>query len=118
MKADLDTTARLTQSRARIAQALAMAGAPSGQPWWGKSRWPLALTMADKAARALLQPSAQRHPYSVVAGAAAVGALVVLARPWRWISTPVLLAGVLPKILSEVLKDSPAPAHARAPDKL
>ena len=45
-------------------------------------------------ARTVLQPTADAHPWALVGGAAAVGALVVLARPWRGLLRPGLLASL------------------------
>lgn len=72
--------------------------------WWRKQPLRVALLLATEAAKVLLQPVARKHPYALVLGAAATGGLVVLLRPWRWISTPALLAGLLPQIMSEAMK--------------
>jgi hypothetical protein len=60
--------------------------------------------LAAQAATVLVQPIARRHPYALVLGAAVAGGLLMLARPWRWISTPALLAGLLPQIMAEAMK--------------
>lgn len=74
------------------------------QAWWQKQPMRLVLLLALQAANALLQPTARRHPYALVLAAAAVGGVAVLIRPWRWISTQALIAGLLPQVFSEVLK--------------
>lgn len=64
------------------------------QAWWQKQPLGLAMTLVAQAASELLQPTAQRHPYGLVAGAAALGAVMVLVRPWRWLSAPTVLAAL------------------------
>ncbi|MDR3368990.1 hypothetical protein [Rhodoferax sp.] len=68
--------------------------------WWRKQPLRVALPLAMETAKVLVQPVARRHPYTLVLGAAAVGGLLVLVRPWRWISVPALTAGLLPQIMS------------------
>lgn len=80
------------------------------QAWWQKQPIRVALLLASETTKVLVQPVAQRHPYALVLAAAAVGGLTVMLRPWRWISTPALLAGLMPQILSEIMKHlSPKP---------
>lgn len=61
----------------------------------------LAGEVAAPAARAALAPTAERHPIGLVLGAALAGALVVAARPWRWLPeaalSSVLLSTLWPK---------------------
>lgn len=76
--------------------------------WW--SQQPLRTTgeaLADTA-RAVLQPLAQRNPMGLVLGAAAVGGLLVWIRPWRWVPKTVLLAGLLPQLLSTAVAHLPS----------
>jgi hypothetical protein len=77
------------------------------QAWWQKQPLRVALLLATETTKVLVQPIARRHPYALVLAAAAAGGLLMLARPWRWISTPALLAGLLPQLLSEVMKHLP-----------
>jgi hypothetical protein len=84
------------------------------QDWWARQPLRVTLTLAAQATAAVLQPIAQRHPVGLVAGAALAGGLVVLIRPWRWISTPALLTGMLPQLIAEVIKHLPVPPHADA----
>ena len=74
------------------------------QAWWQKQPMRVALLLALETTKVLVQPIARKHPYALVLSAAAVGGLTVLLRPWRWISTPALLAGLMPQILSEAMK--------------
>jgi hypothetical protein len=83
------------------------------QAWWQKQPMRVALLLAAETTKVLVQPIARRHPYALVLTAAAVGGVTVLLRPWRWISTPALLAGLMPQILSEIMKHlSPKPGGA------
>lgn len=74
------------------------------QAWWQKQPMRVALLLALETTKVLVQPVARRHPYALVLTAAAVGGLAVKLRPWRWISTSALLAGLMPQILSEAMK--------------
>lgn len=74
------------------------------QAWWEKQPMRVGLILAQEATTALLQPIAMRHPYRLVLAAAAVGGITVMVLPWRWISPSVLLAGLLPRVLSVAMK--------------
>jgi hypothetical protein len=79
------------------------------QSWWIRQPARGAMTLASEAATELLNPVAQRHPFGLVAGAAAAGALLVWLRPWRGVCTSALLAGFGTKLVSEVaLRMTPA----------
>lgn len=81
--------------------------------WWARHPLHLTTIVATTAATAAITPIAQKHPLGLVAGAAAVGALIVWCRPWRW-SGPTLLAGVLPQLLLAAVRAAPArPDRAR-----
>ena len=66
--------------------------------WWSKQPLRMDMTMAMEVAKLLVQPVARRHPYTLVLGAAAVGGLLVLVRPWRWVSRSALMAGLLSRL--------------------
>ncbi len=83
-----------------------------GQTWWARQPLRLVLPLVAQAAEVLLAPTAQRHPIGLVLGAAAVGATLVLARPWRWLSATALLTRFLPPLLSELAKHAPLPDPA------
>lgn len=80
------------------------------QGWWVRQPLRVTLLLAAQGVKAVLQPLAQRHPYGLVIGAAAVGGLLILARPWRWISAPALWAGILPQLLAEAIKHMQSPS--------
>ncbi|MDZ7919173.1 hypothetical protein [Rhodoferax sp.] len=71
--------------------------------WW--EHHPLHATgaLANGLAQTLLRPLAQRHPLALAAGAAAVGAMLALSRPWRWAFKPTLLNAMGPALLSSLL---------------
>lgn len=76
------------------------------QNWWCRQPWRVSLALTYEAAKVLLQPIAQRHPWGLVAGAAASGALIVLTQPWRRIPKPALWSGLLPLLIARVLQQS------------
>jgi hypothetical protein len=85
--------ARLAASHASIAQALlpeAPAGGAGGAPAASALGSSLIVALADRA----LNPLAQRHPWLLVAGAAALGAAFV-TRPWRRAMGAVVMTAVL-----------------------
>ena len=75
--------------------------------WWAQHPLRLVSDVTVSAAKTLVQPIAQRHPVALVAGAAAVGALLIWGKPWRWLLTPALVAGLLPKLISHALNTKP-----------
>lgn len=75
--------------------------------WWMRHPLRLATGVASDAARAALQPVAQKNPVALVLGALVLGAVVAWTRPWRWIARPALLAGLFPQVLSKVIAHAP-----------
>lgn len=71
--------------------------------WWKHHPLRVATHVTADAAKVLVEPVAQRHPVVLVAGAAAVGAFLVWTQPWRWLLTPALVAGLLPKLISQIV---------------
>lgn len=70
----------------RALQAWPMADLAAGllQDWWQRHPWrQTGETLVDAARHAVL-PLVRRHPLSALLGAAAIGALLVTARAWRW----------------------------------
>ena len=84
--------------------------------WWDKHPLRTIASVAGVAATASLKPVAQRHPWSLVVGAAALGSLIVWCRPWRW-SRPALLAGLLPQLLLAAVKASRSQPHSAPPSR-
>ncbi|MGJ7483921.1 hypothetical protein ACSFA2_01610 [Variovorax sp. LT2P21] len=62
-----------------------------GQRWW--QRHPA--NAAAQLARPALARLAAAHPATLIAGAASVGALAMLARPWRFLSITAVAAALL-----------------------
>lgn len=78
--------------------------------WWMQHPLRATGTLAWDTAKAALQPIAQRHPAALMATAVAVGAVVAVTRPWRWLFKPALLAAVLPHLVNSILAPrSPPP---------
>lgn len=77
--------------------------------WWARQPLRLALTVAAQTGTVILQPTAQKHPFKLILAAAAAGGLLAALRPWRWIPTSALLAGLVPQLVSEVLKRRSGP---------
>jgi hypothetical protein len=77
----------------RMSDRLVWAGVARNvaQRWW--RRHPA--NAAGQLARPLLERYAREQPLKLLAGAAAVGAVTVLVKPWRLLSITALLAAVL-----------------------
>lgn len=76
--------------------------------WWSQPPLRTTGTALADSAKAVLQPLAQRNPVGLVLGAAAVGGLLVWLRPWRWVPKTVLLAGLLPQLVSTAVAYVPS----------
>jgi hypothetical protein len=70
--------------------------------WWAQNPLHAAETVGADAIRAVFFPLAQKNPLGLVLGAAFVGGLVAVVRPWRWIPASVVLAGLLPPLISDL----------------
>ena len=68
--------------------------------WWAQHPLRLLTHVVTDTAKVLVAPIAQRHPLGLVVGAALVGGVLTWIRPWRWRSTPGILAGLLPQLLN------------------
>jgi hypothetical protein len=69
------------------------------------SRHPLRTSarIAEAAARETLVPLVRRHPVAVLVASAVAGALLLRARPWRWLRRSALLVGVVSQIAAVLL---------------
>jgi hypothetical protein len=75
--------------------------------WWSRHALRPAMQVAVEASRAIMTPLAQHHPFVVVLSAGAAGAALVWSRPWRWIFSSALLAGLVPQLASRVIARLP-----------
>ena len=75
--------------------------------WWDQHPLRLASLVLAEAGEAVVQPLAQRHPMGLVVGAFLVGAGLAWSRPWRWILTPALFAGLIPHLVSKAVSQLP-----------
>jgi hypothetical protein len=123
---------RLARSRERLRHAMqASAPAPAATPailpwleglkvlpgfdvvlaalraWWSQQPLRQAGMNAADLANAALLPLAQRAPLALLAGAAAIGGLVVWLRPWRWLPAAALLGAVVPNLLGKMVTQLP-----------
>lgn len=71
--------------------------------WWAGHPLQASGNLAGGVADELLRPLAKRHPLALVAGAVAVGALLVWSRPWRWALRPHLFNTWGPAVLSSAI---------------
>ena len=75
--------------------------------WWSKHPMRPISQVAGGASNAVVKALAQRHPLPLVLVAGAAGAAVAWSRPWRWIFSSVLFAGLVPQLASRVVSKLP-----------
>jgi hypothetical protein len=86
--------------------------------WWARHPWRSTVEFAIDAADEIARPTAEKHPMLLIIGAVGAGALLSRVRPWRWISSGALLAGLLPRFqmasivgwMTSVLREFPGAA--------
>ena len=65
---------------------------------WSRHPMQTTVRVAEAAARETIAPLVRRHPAATLGASAIIGALLVRARPWRWLARPALLYGVLAQV--------------------
>jgi hypothetical protein len=68
---------------------------------------PVAARLAGHAGNEALRPTAERHPLALVGVAAAGGAFLLWAKPWRTLLRSALLAGMLSQLGSRLIAQIP-----------
>ena len=75
--------------------------------WWAQHPLRPISQMAGEASDALARPLAQRHPLLLVLAAGLLGAGLAWSRPWRWIFSSALFAGLVPQFVARVAASLP-----------
>ena len=71
--------------------------------WWAEHPLHASATLAFKASRTAIVPLVRQHPVAVLGSAAVVGAVIIWARPWRWLLRPALVAGVASQLAARTI---------------
>ena len=74
------------------------------QGWWANHPAHQAGVVAGKVSSTLVQPVAREYPRITLAVAGALGAAVILLKPWRWLLRPKVLIGAATQIGASRIK--------------
>lgn len=75
--------------------------------WWAQQPLRNASLGLSESAKTALLPLARRAPLTLVLCAVAAGGLFVWLRPWRWLTAPTVLAGLMPQVLGKMVANVP-----------
>lgn len=76
--------------------------------WWADHPLRAVADLFSRPGTSASKPLTQRHPWAMLIGAAAVGALVMWTRPWRFaLLRRAVYSGLLPQVVSSVLARVP-----------
>lgn len=78
---------------------------PLATAWWAKHPYRLAAIAVADLAKAAVLPTAQRHPWGLVAGAFTFGGLLAWSRPWRFL-TPAVVAALVARFAVDRKSDA------------
>ena len=81
--------------------------------WWEQHPLRPAGAIAQHAARRIVAPMVQRSPFAFIGSALVIGAVLMVARPWRWLLRPALFVGIVPQLVAQVMKRLPAETMVR-----
>ena len=90
---------RLTQSRDRLRQALNQRSNPAGGAQ---------VRLLAKTAYGVVATVARNQPLAAVMGTALVGALLVRAKAWRWLSVSALFTALIPPLVKALASQEKA----------
>lgn len=72
--------------------------------WWADHPLRAVADLFARPSATTAEPLTQRHPWAMLIGAAAVGALLMWTRPWRFaLLRRAVYSGLLPQVMSSVL---------------
>ncbi len=111
------TGAGSSASKDRLhAHPLAELALDAASRWWRRQPAREPAHLIALSLRAVAAPLVQRHPFWVLGGAASAGALLVLARPWRWRPRATLVVGVATQLaLQWFARHPPQPPNPPQP---
>ncbi|NUZ05076.1 hypothetical protein [Piscinibacter koreensis] len=86
--------------------------------WWRRHPLHDAVVVAAEASRNAIVPYAQRNPNQLVLGSVALGAVLVILRPWRLLFRRRMLRALLPHFIATVAKQLPLASMALLASRL